>query len=185
MLHIDAETADRAMTWPVLVAALRDGHRRAAPALDDMFVGVSGNGMLVRAAVIPGLGRCVKAMTIVAGECEANADAADHPRRGHLVRRYDRCGHGHDRRRRGNALEDRRRLGARCRSAGPPRCREPADGRRRHHGRAADTRPLRGATFATPDRHLEPQSRQGGGAGWPAGGFAADGRPSPTISTRR
>jgi ornithine cyclodeaminase len=66
VLEIDAPTVDRTMTWSALVEALRRGHLRPKPVLDDMYLGVAGDGMLVRAAVVDGLGSCVKAVRVVA-----------------------------------------------------------------------------------------------------------------------
>ena len=70
MRQIDAATVDRALTWPAIVQALREGHRLAKPQLDDILLKRGPDGMLCRAAWIDGLGCCVKAMTVVPGNSE-------------------------------------------------------------------------------------------------------------------
>ena len=65
---IPSLTADdiRALaSWPLVIDAIRAGHRRAKAQVGDSFVGGSGNTMLVRSAWIDGVAAGVKAATVV------------------------------------------------------------------------------------------------------------------------
>jgi len=64
MRVIDAETIDKVMVWPRVVAALKAGHSKAKPQIGDVYFSDAGNGLLSRSAWISGLGSCVKAATI-------------------------------------------------------------------------------------------------------------------------
>ncbi len=52
-------------SWPLLVDAIRAGHKRPKASVGDSFVGGSGNTMLVRSAWIDGLAAGAKAATVV------------------------------------------------------------------------------------------------------------------------
>jgi ornithine cyclodeaminase len=67
MQIIDADEITRRLTWPALVEALREGHRRPKPLADDMLLEPGDNRVLVRAAWIEGLGGGLKAVTIFPG----------------------------------------------------------------------------------------------------------------------
>lgn len=67
MQIIDADEIARRLTWPALVAALREGHRRARPVAGDLLLEPEPNRVLVRAAWIAGLGGGLKAVTIYPG----------------------------------------------------------------------------------------------------------------------
>ena len=67
MLRIDAPAVDAAMSWPAMIAALREGHRAPKPDLGDTLLRQGHDAMLVRAAWIAGLGSAVTAVTIYPG----------------------------------------------------------------------------------------------------------------------
>ena len=64
MRIIDAEAMRRTLTFPGVVAALREGHRRARPKLEDMLLPEGERRLLARAAWVAGLGIGLKAVTI-------------------------------------------------------------------------------------------------------------------------
>jgi ornithine cyclodeaminase/alanine dehydrogenase-like protein (mu-crystallin family) len=70
MLTIDEITVDKVMSWPRIVAALRDGHKRPKPQIGDIHFMEAGDGILIRGAWISGLGACVKAATIYPGNAK-------------------------------------------------------------------------------------------------------------------
>ena len=64
MRVIDGAAVDRIATWPLIVAALKAGHRLPKPQVGDVYLTDGGNGLLSRTAWISGLGSCVKAATV-------------------------------------------------------------------------------------------------------------------------
>jgi ornithine cyclodeaminase len=62
--YLTAAALEGRLDWSRMVAALEEGHRGPAPQLDDMFLGRDGDTLLTRAAMIPGQGAAVKAVTV-------------------------------------------------------------------------------------------------------------------------
>ncbi|MEL7274516.1 MAG: ornithine cyclodeaminase [Pseudomonadota bacterium] len=62
---VTAQDIRRVATWPMVVEAIRDGHRLPKAHIGDTFVHGGGNTMLVRSAWIEGLAAGVKAATVV------------------------------------------------------------------------------------------------------------------------
>ena len=67
VVDLTAENIARVATWPLVIGALREGHRRPRPAIGDTLVGAGNDAMLVRSAWIEGLAAGVKAATVVPG----------------------------------------------------------------------------------------------------------------------
>ena len=71
VVSLTAEDIARVATWPLVIDAIREGHRRPRPpagqAVGDTLVGAGRNAMLVRSAWIEGLAAGVKAATVVPG----------------------------------------------------------------------------------------------------------------------
>lgn len=64
-ITITAQDIRRVATWPLVVEALREGHRLPKADIGDTFVYAGNNTMLVRSAWINGLAAGVKAATVV------------------------------------------------------------------------------------------------------------------------
>lgn len=64
---IAAGDVEGRLDWPAMAEALAAGHRRARPALGDLFVARAPDTLLTRAAWIDGLGAAVKAVTVMPG----------------------------------------------------------------------------------------------------------------------
>ena len=64
MRIITGDDIARVANWPMIISALREGHRLAPAELADSLVENGGRKMLVRTAWIPGLASGVKAVTI-------------------------------------------------------------------------------------------------------------------------
>lgn len=64
-VSLSAEDIRSVATWPLIIAALREGHRRPPADIGDTLVGAGENRMLVRSAWIDGLAAGVKAATVV------------------------------------------------------------------------------------------------------------------------
>ncbi|MEM9734763.1 MAG: ornithine cyclodeaminase [Pseudomonadota bacterium] len=62
---VTAEDIRRVATWPMVVEAIREGHRLPKADIGDTFVYGGGNTMLVRSAWVDGLAAGVKAATVV------------------------------------------------------------------------------------------------------------------------
>ena len=56
--------------WPLLMEALRAGHKDLEMSVGDTLVGLDGNNMLVRSAWVNGVAAGVKAATVVPGNLE-------------------------------------------------------------------------------------------------------------------
>ncbi len=67
MLMIDADRIAAHTRWPMIVQALRDGHRGARAKLGDTLLGEGEKQMLVRSAWVPEVGAGVKAVTVFPG----------------------------------------------------------------------------------------------------------------------
>ena len=65
VLSLSKDDIRSVATWPLIIEALRDGHRGPKPEVGDSFVGGAGNTMLVRSAWVDGLAAGVKAATVV------------------------------------------------------------------------------------------------------------------------
>ncbi|KDE39713.1 Ornithine cyclodeaminase [Nitrincola lacisaponensis] len=65
--YISAEDADRVLTWPGLVAALKQAHLTPAPTIADQHLKMDQGGMLNRVAWIPGLGVGLKTVSVFPG----------------------------------------------------------------------------------------------------------------------
>jgi ornithine cyclodeaminase len=64
---LDGDDVARLATWPLVIEALREGHRLPKAAIADSLVHARDNAMLVRAAWIDGLAAGTKAATVVPG----------------------------------------------------------------------------------------------------------------------
>lgn len=62
--YLTAVALEGRLDWRRMVAALEEGHRGPEPQLGDLFLGQEGDTLLTRAAVIPGQGAAVKAVTV-------------------------------------------------------------------------------------------------------------------------
>ena len=65
VLSLSAEDIRSVANWPLVIEAMRNGHRLPRAKVGDTFVGGAGNTMLVRSAWIDGLAAGVKAATVV------------------------------------------------------------------------------------------------------------------------
>lgn len=64
MKIIDGETVRRVANYPLIIEAIRDGHRRKKAVISDSLLDSEGRKLLVRSAWIEGLGIGVKAMSV-------------------------------------------------------------------------------------------------------------------------
>ncbi len=64
-VHLTADDVTRLASWPLVIDALRAGHRLPPADIADSLVHARGNTMLVRSAWIDGLGAGTKAATVV------------------------------------------------------------------------------------------------------------------------
>ena len=64
-VHISAGDIASVATWPLVVEALRKGHRAPPADIGDTLIGTDENRMLVRSAWVPGVAAGVKAATVV------------------------------------------------------------------------------------------------------------------------
>ena len=62
---LNADDIRSVATWPLVINAIREGHKLPKAEVGDSFVGGAGNTMLVRSAWIDGLAAGVKAATVV------------------------------------------------------------------------------------------------------------------------
>lgn len=67
VVSLTADDVARVATWPLVIEALRAGHRGPRPSIGDTLVGTRDDTMLVRSAWIEGLAAGVKAATVVPG----------------------------------------------------------------------------------------------------------------------
>ena len=67
VVNLTAEDVARVATWPLVIEAIREGHRGPRPSIGDTLVGARDDAMLVRSAWIEGLAAGVKAATVVPG----------------------------------------------------------------------------------------------------------------------
>jgi ornithine cyclodeaminase len=65
IVQIGAADMEGRLSWEGMVEALREGHLGAAAKMDDLFLTSGKDTMLNRAAWIPGLGICLKSVTIM------------------------------------------------------------------------------------------------------------------------
>ncbi len=65
VVNLTAEDVRNTANWPLVIDALREGHKAPRPSIGDTFVGADGRTMLVRSAFIGGLAAGVKAATVV------------------------------------------------------------------------------------------------------------------------
>ena len=65
VVSLSTEDVVRVASWPLVIDALREGHRRPKADIADSLVGDGDNRMLVRSAWIAGLAAGVKAATVV------------------------------------------------------------------------------------------------------------------------
>lgn len=63
--NLSATEIKKLANWPLVIEALREGHRRSKADIGDTFVHAGNNTMLVRSAYIDGLAAGVKAATVV------------------------------------------------------------------------------------------------------------------------
>jgi len=70
MRVIGGDEVDRVASWPLIIAALKAGHRLPKPQIGDVYLTGGGNGLLSRTAWIDGLGCCVKAATVFPGNVD-------------------------------------------------------------------------------------------------------------------
>lgn len=67
MLHISESDVEARLDWNLMVEALREGHLRDPGQMDDLFLVRGNDTLLNRAAWIPGLGMCLKTVTVMQG----------------------------------------------------------------------------------------------------------------------
>lgn len=67
---LDGDDVARLASWPLVIDALREGHRLPKASIADTFVHARDNTMLVRAAWIDGLAAGTKAATVVPGNAQ-------------------------------------------------------------------------------------------------------------------
>lgn len=67
IVQIGAADMEGRLSWEGVVEALREGHLGSAARMDDLFLTSGKDTMLNRAAWIPGLGICLKSVTVMEG----------------------------------------------------------------------------------------------------------------------
>lgn len=70
VVNVTAHDVRRVANWPLVINALREGHKRPKADIGDTFVHNQANTMLVRSAYVPGIAAGVKAATVVPGNVE-------------------------------------------------------------------------------------------------------------------